>query len=138
MTTNSDQIIITDLNNNAKNTFNVVEKFKIRIASNKYDATKFKVTVSANNTYEKAFEYEADNQAIQGIVVLQPIHEEVSASIELAMNPTCENGGITEGCEAPEIVEVPNTNTNTALYIIGLIILVSGTSYVYYNAKLRK
>lgn len=135
---NSDKAIITDLNNNAKNTFNVTESFKIRVANGKYDPSKIKVTVSANNTYEKAFYYAAENPAIQGVVVLQDIAEEVTASLELAMNPTCENGGLTDGCEVAEIVDVPNTNTNTILYIIGAVILVSSTGYVFYNAKLKK
>ena len=144
VSTNSDKLVITDLNNNAKNTFNITESFKIRVVNGKYDPSKLKVTVSAIHKYSKAYEYASNNSAIQGVVILSGVEEEISSFMELSMQPTCDNGGIVDGCNSEEVVEVvevteiPDTSTNTMFYVIGFIILMSSTLYVVYNAKIRK
>ena len=129
------KVTITDSNNISKNTFNVNESFKIRITNGSYDPSTYTVTVTAKDIYSKAYEYVSDNSAIQSVVVLQPVEDEIKASLELAMQPTCENGGLTDGCE---IAVIPDTGTNTSLYIVGIIVLVSGLGLVLYNAKLTK
>lgn len=74
--------IITDTKGNTKSTFGTGESFviKVPVSSIKNLSNKFKVSVTATGTINKAYLYEAEKSNYQNVATLYPVNSDVSDS----------------------------------------------------------
>ena len=80
--------IITDTNNNTKRTFAANQKFRVKVPASSVDTTKLNinVTVKANGSINKVYEYKPSSTNMQNFItaILIPVTSSVSDSLKLS------------------------------------------------------
>ena len=80
--------IITDTNNNTKKTFAANQKFRVKVPASSVDTTKLNinVTVKANGSINKVYEYKPSSTNMQNFItaILIPVTSSVSDSLKLS------------------------------------------------------
>ena len=80
---------VADASGNVKNTFSANEKFNVYVpvASVNNTLTNLKVNISSSYTYNKVYEYKANNNYVQNVLpaYLLPVSKQLSTSIDLSI-----------------------------------------------------
>ena len=92
VSSDNNNVIITDTNGNVKNKFKYNESFIVKVdASSISDSTSVNIKVSANGTINKAYEYSPNNTKYQSVTMLvgegTPVNDSTNFNITITKKP---------------------------------------------------
>lgn len=92
VSSDNNNVIITDTNGNVKNKFKYNESFIVKVdASSISDSTSINIKVSANGTINKAYEYSPSNSKYQSVTMLvgedTPVSDSTNFNITITKKP---------------------------------------------------
>ena len=92
VSSDNNNVIITDTNGNVKNKFKYNESFIVKVdASSISDSTSINIKVSANGTINKAYEYSPSNSKYQAVTMLvgegTPVNDSTNFNITITKKP---------------------------------------------------